>query len=102
MASEGARGCNFHPIPAAANWIPMACAMPELMPESSAYPDESAMVDWVLDQCSTIHLPIITHPPLVDRRVRAQLAKSIPQYSSKESTGAQTKLKRYTSLGLLA
>ncbi len=66
-------------ISAHSDWMPKPWAMPDPMPESSASPDDRAIVVWVLDQCFTWHPEIMQQPPLVDLLVTAQPAKSVSQ-----------------------
>ena len=68
------------------------------MPVSSASPDESATVDCVEAQCLMQWVPRIATPPLVDRRVARQPAKSVSTFRLKRCVGC-CHLKRYTNLG---
>ena len=79
VASECYLGLSTQPMSAHRLWTPSAWAIPEPIPESSASPDDSAIVDWVLLQCLTWKPAIVQHPPLVERRVIWHPAKSVSQ-----------------------
>ena len=100
VASECSRGLSVHPMSAHRLCTPSACAMPEPIPESSASPDDEAIVVWVLLQCLTWQPAIMQQPPLVEHRVICYPAKSVSQQVSHSVTGLSLKSYLYTNLGL--
>ena len=91
VGSECSQGLSCQPISVHRLCTPSACAMPEPIPESSASPDDRAIVDWVLLQCLTWQTAIMQHPLLVDCRVTWHPAKSVSQYVSNSVTGLSEK-----------
>ena len=59
------------------DWSPKAIDAPRQMPDSSASPDERAIVVWVSDQCLIGCCPLMAMPPDVDRRVVWHPPKSV-------------------------
>ena len=91
VASLWTRNLSGHLMSAANDCMPSPCAMPAAIPESSASPEDKAMVLWVLDQCLIWQVPSIPQPPLVLLLVFAHPAKSVSVNTSRCSQGLSGK-----------